>query len=157
MFACEAKFHRKCLIDCMQTPEKWRSGDQVACEMQGSLVEAHQKAFDAVCLTVQTSVLEQNKVVKLSSLHHIYVSALSETAHSNHNYRSANLKAKLMKMFNDQIVFCEMSNSGKFQSPIIFSSALDVKTAVKQAFLLGSTDTIESVGITLRHMIAESY
>ena len=107
----------------MQTPEKWRSEDQVACEMQGSLVEAHQKAFDAVCLTVQTSVLEQNKVVKLSSLHHIYVSALSETAHSNHNYRSANLKAKLMKMFNDQIVFCEMSNSGKFQSPIVFSSA----------------------------------
>ena len=107
----------------MQTPEKWRSGDQVACEMQGSLVEAHQKAFDAVCLIVQPSVLEQNKVVKLSSLHHIYISALSETAHSNRNYRSANLKVKLMKTFNDQIVFCEMSNSGKFQSPIVFSSA----------------------------------
>ena len=157
LFACEAKFHRKCLIDYMQVPEKWRSGDQNACATQSSLVEAHQRAFDVLCITVENDILQQNKVVKLSSLQRVYVSVLGETEHSNTDYRNENLKSKLIKRFGDQLVFCEMSSSGRYQSSIIFSSALDVKSAVKQAFILGSNDNVENVGMALHHVIEQAH
>ena len=156
LFACEAKFHKKCLVDYLQTPEKWRSKDDDARKTQESLVDAHIRAFDVVCSVITTRVLQLNEVLKLSELHKMYVECLAKTQHSNPNYRSENLKAKLIKHFNDQLVFCDMTTSGRFQSAIVFSSLLDVKTAVKQAFLLGSTDAIENVGKTLHHTIIDS-
>ena len=155
LYACEAQFHRKCLIDYLQSPEKWRSEDAKACQMQESLVQAHQRAFQNVCNSVEINVLEKNKLVKLSELQKIYTESLDESEHSNPRFRNENLKAKLIKKYNNQIMFCEMGSSGKYQSSIVFNSSLDIKTAVMQAYVFGSSDAIKDVGNLMHNKIAE--
>ncbi len=66
-----------------------------------------------------------------------------------------------MKAFGEQLIFCNISSSVKFQSMIVFSSAVDLKTAVKEAFLLGSSDGISdelvSISITRLLRVMNSY
>ena len=76
--------------------------------MQESLVQAHQRALQ----DVETNVLEKNKLVKLSELQKIYTESLDKSEHSNPRFRNENLKAKLIKKYNNQIMFCEMGSSG---------------------------------------------
>lgn len=96
LFACEAQFHRKCLIDYMQSSDKWRSEDKDACEMQGSLVEAHKNAFSDVCAIVEAGILIDGKVMKMSTLNDTYKSSLSKSTHNNPHYCNENLKTKLL-------------------------------------------------------------
>ena len=157
LFACEAKFHRKCINDYMQDPEKWRSQDENARQEQISLSEAHQKAFADVCQVVQAEVFQCHKVVRLSHLQQIYTTSLEETDHANPNYRNENLKTKLIKQFADQLIFCDMGMPGQFQSSILFSSSISIGTAVRQAYMLGTSDTVENVGTSVRTLIHESF
>ena len=106
---------------------------------------------------MQEEILQQAKVVQLSHLQQIYVTALESTPHANPDYRSENLKEKLIKEYGSQLSFCDMGGSGQYQSALISSSAVDVQTAVKQAFLLASKNTLESVGLTLHHVISEKH
>ena len=50
-----------------------------------------------------------------------------------------------------------MKTTGTYQSSIVFSFALDIKSAVREAYLLGSVDTIRDVGMTVHHMMSESH
>ena len=141
----------------MQSSDKWRSEDKDACEMQVSLAEAHQNAFNNVCAIVEADILNNGKVMKLSTLNDKYKSSLNMSTHYNPHYHNENLKKKLLKRFSDQLVFIEMKATCPYQSAIVFSAALDVKSAIRESFLLGSVDTIQNIGTTLHHMIAESH
>ena len=120
--------------------------------------ESYKKAFDVVCHIVENDVLNKLKVVKLANLRNVYVSELENTKHANPDYRSEKLKHKLEvhehEPFKDKLSFCDMGN---FRSDIIFSSSIDVNSAVKQAFLLGATDVIEQTGKNLRQFIMDAY
>ena len=157
LFASASHFHRRCLINYMQSSEKWRSKDNDACDKQDSLIEAHEHAFNAVCAIVEADILSNGKMMKLSALNDTYKSSLMNTTHSNPHYRNENLKTKLMKKYPNQLVFAEMKTTGPYQSSIVFSSALEIKSAVREAYILGSADTIRDVGITMHHVIIESH
>ena len=156
LFACEAKYHKTCRQKYMQKPEKWQSADEKARQDQLNLEESHRKAFEAVCHIVENDVLNNLKVLKLTDLRNTYTSELENTKHANPDYRSEKLKHKLEvhEPFKNKLSFCDM---GKFQSYIVFSSAIDVNSAVKQAFQLGSTDVIEQTGKNIRQSIMDAY
>ena len=97
----------------------------------------------------------KNKLVKLSELQKVYTESLDKSEHSNPRYRNENLKAKLIKKYKNQIMFCEMGSSGKYQSSIVFNSSLYIKTAVMQAYVSGSSDAIKDVRNLMHNKIAE--
>jgi len=154
LFASEAKFHKTCPMNYMQKPEKWRSTDDEAQHHQGELEEAHRQAFDVVCKAIERDVLMAKKIMKLSDLRQMYVTTLQTTKYANPDYRASKLKLKLEKHepFRERLSFCDLG-----KSYIIFSSTIDVQTAVKQAFQLGSRDMIENAGSHLRLSILDDF
>ena len=154
LFASEAKFHKTCRMKYMQKPEKWRSIDEEAQHHQGELEEAHRQAFDVVCDAIERDVLMAKKIMKLSDLRQMYVTSLQTSKYANPDYRGSKLKLKLEKHepFRERLSFCDMG-----KSYIIFSTAIDVQTAVKEAFQLGSRDMIESAGSHLRLSILDDF
>ena len=97
----------------------------------------------------------KNKLVKLSELQKVYTESLDKSEHSNPRYRNENLKAKLIKKYKNQIMFCEMGSSGKYQSSIVFNSSLYIKTAVMQVYVFDSSDAIKDVSNLMHSKIAE--
>lgn len=156
LFACEAKFHKNCRMNYMQNADKWRSTDTEARQEQLDLEEAHQIAFKFVCDLIENDVLHEHKVLRLSDLREKYVAILDENHCSNPDYRSHKLKQKLDRHepFQGKLSFCEM---GKFQSSILFSTAITVETAIRHAFQLGSIDMVENVGKSVHKSIAEGF
>ena len=95
LFASEAQFHRKCLINYMQSSKKWQSKDNDAFEMQDSLIEAYEHAFNGVCAIVEADILNNGEMMKLSTLNDAYKSSLMSTTHNNPHYNNENLKTKV--------------------------------------------------------------
>ena len=154
LFACEAKFHKNCRISYMQNSEKWRTTDTKARQQQLSLEEAHKRAFEVICDVIEKEVLADHNVVKLSDLRETYVSSLKENNFYNPDYRSHKRKMKLERHepFRNRLSFCEL---GKFKSYILFSSSIELQTAMKQAFQLGSLDMLQNVGTHIRESIID--
>ena len=134
LFACEAQFHRKCSTDYVQSSDKWQSENKDDCEMEVSLVEDQQNAFNDACAIVEADILNNGKVMKLSTLNDKCKSSLNMSTDCNPHRRNDNLKKKLLKRFPGQLVFTEMKATCPYQSAIVFSAALDVKSAIKESF-----------------------
>lgn len=156
LFACEAKYHRSCRTKYIQRPEKWRSTDSEQCQRQAELEYAHRCAFQSVCQVVDNAIIQAKGMMRLTDLRQTYVSALDQTAYPNPDYRSENLKMKLMKHagYQNQLSFCDMQCS---KTNIVYSSSIDVDTAVKLAFKLGSSDVIENTGLEVRQTILQTH
>ena len=69
-------------------------------------------------------------------------SKLAETEFSNPNYRSENLKVNLEKTYGKKILvmFIKMETHGKFESYLVASSDIDLESAIRCAYDLGSAD-----------------
>ena len=50
-----------------------------------------------------------------------------------------------------------MNASRKYQSTIVFNSAIDVNSAIEQSFILGFNDSYECVGMVVNHEIKKTY
>lgn len=155
LFACEAKYHRKCHIDYMQKPEKWLSESSEAIEENAEMQAAHSQAFNCVCGQVEKDILRGNKILKLSNLRSLYIKELAKTPYANDNFRSEKLKTKLQQKYGEMLLFCEMNTAGTYQSQLVYSSAMDVQTAVRESFRLGAIDVIENTGTLLRQSIID--
>ena len=96
------------------------------------------------------------KKLKLADLRQVYILYLEKTEHINLNYQNEKLKTKLEghDPFKRKLLFCDM---GIFQTCIVYSSAIDVHTAVKLAFQLGTTDVIKKPGLHLQETILNEY
>jgi hypothetical protein len=73
----------------------------------------------------------------LNELREIYVSKLAETEFSNANYRSENLKVNLEKTYGKKIMFIKMET---FESYLVASSDIDLESAIRCAYDLGSAN-----------------
>ena len=150
LFACEAQYHPSCRNKYCQNPEKWRSKDEDSKERQSHTEKAHREAFDIVKSFIERFVILGKSVVKLNELREIYVSKLAETEFSNPNYRSENLKVNLEKTYGKKIMFIKMETHGKFESYLVASSDIDLESAIRCAYDLGSADTIGDTASLLR-------
>ena len=159
LFACEAKFHKSCRTKYLQKPDKWRSTNVQNKDKQVQLTEAHNHAFHDVCEVIDTDVLRDKKMVKLTDLVKTYIASLELTEFANPNFRGENFKIKLEKHeeYKDRLAFCKLYSSAKMQSYIVYSSDIDVNNAVRLAYELASTDMIQEAGTYLRRVIFDSF
>ena len=119
---------------------------------------AHAKAFDCVCAIVDINILQKMAVMKLDHLRDRYISHLKGTEYSNEGYRSEKLKAKLVKHYEKKISFQPLrSDSGHFESYLVFNSMADLGKAVMQAYLLGKTDKTRDVALSLRSDVQKAH
>ena len=86
-----------------------------------------------------------------------YVSKLAETKFSNPNYRSENLKVILEKTYGKKIMFIKMETHGKFESYLVASSDIDLESAIRCAYDLGSADKIGDTASLLRQEINDMF
>ena len=89
-----------------------------------------------VCDVIDEDIITHKKVMKLSDLLQVYVSALENTNYPNAKYTGENLKAKLTKndVYKDKLAFCPLDHKGKFPSYLVYCSDIDVESAIKCAF-----------------------
>lgn len=99
---------------------------------------------------IDEDVLHESKIVKLTDLCHLYISALEETDHPNPNFRGENLMEKLENHYLDRVSFCSL---GTFRSYILYSSDIDMNKAIQYSYELGSRDTIEEAGTQLHQVL----
>lgn len=67
LFACEAKYHKACLLKYSQKPEKSQSTHNGKCERQTELEEAHKTEPMSLSMLINTEIIE-NKILKLTDL-----------------------------------------------------------------------------------------
>ena len=153
LFAREAHYHRSCLKKYSQDPCNWRSSNEESKNMQKQSDIAHQKAFDAVCQIIDNDVLLEKKVMKLGDLCQVYILNLQGTQFANPNYKAERLKSKLEKhdhyVLSLSFVLLEQASKGY----LVYSSNIDVVSAMKSAFKLGSIGMMRSVADDLRNDI----
>ena len=109
----------------------WRSLDDAQKDRQLDMEAVHKAAFIKVCSIINEKLITHRGIIKLSDLRSIYVKGLEDTAFSNPNYRSENLKVKLKNTYGEKITFAPIGSSGKFQTCLVYSSAIDVGALVK--------------------------
>ena len=117
------------------------------------------EAFDIVKSFIERFVISGKSVVKLNEPMEIYVSKLAETEFSNPNYRSENLKVNLEKTYGKKILvmFIKMETHGKFESYLVASSDIDLESAIRCAYDLGSADKIGDTTSLLRQEINDMF
>ena len=101
-------------------------------------------------------------VIKLCDLREHYVKELEQTEFANSNYRAEKLRNKLQKhpSIGKNVSFTsfhENDTSGKFKSQLLFSNAIDVESAVKRAYELGTVDRAKEVAKSLRESILQAH
>ena len=158
-FACEAHYHRSCQKDYTRDPTKWRSTNEQEKTKQEGLQEAHRQAFSAVCQQIDQEILKEKDILKLSDLLEVYKTALQETQYPNPNYRGENLKAKLetSEFYKEKLAFSPLFNKGKFPTYLVYSSHIDVGSAIRCAYELGTKDLVIEVAGFLRKVILEAF
>jgi hypothetical protein len=159
LFACEAQFHQSCRRQyiCNHNPSKWRSENEKERTKQLQLEEAHMKAFANVCCVIDEHVIGDLQVAKLSGLCQIYISRLEDTEFPNADYRGEKLKVKLEKYYGDKLSFTPLDSNDKFRTLLVYSSQIDVGTAVKCSYELGTMDMMGEAARFLRKTIIESF
>ena len=103
---------------------------------------------------IERFVILGKSVVKLNELREIYVSKLAETEFSNANYRSENLKVNLEKTYGKKIMFIKMET---FESYLVASSDIDLESAIRCAYDLGSANKIGDTTSLLRQEINDMF
>ena len=94
---------------------------------------AHECFFQRASEVISKEVLNDQKVLKLTDLVQLYISALERTDFPNVNYRREKLKARLEKRYGKQITFCKFNT--KCRLLLVYSAILKLKTAVQNACL----------------------
>ena len=91
----------------------------------------------------------------LVELNKLYIDELEKTDFPNPNYRSSKLKAKLEHSDLKNILGFSLLNKGDstFSTYIVFNSGIDVDTAIRSAYDIGSKDHIIDVAMYLRKKI----
>lgn len=164
LFAAEAKHHRSCLMSFRTAFANYERGicraDKGKETDQFQMSAAHEKAFRTVLQHIQTSIIQQNEVVRLSALRLLYVDELARNGYENVNYRSEKL---LKRLQNDPVknsVYFTKVDHGKGNAIsfwLVCSINITVSNALSRAFALGSTDKYQDVALLLRGTILKAH
>ena len=149
--------HPSCRYSYINLSVHWRSSKEDQKQRQRSLEAAHNSAFDAVSSVIDQEIIRNQKIISLNDIKKIYVEALSCTDHKNEKYRSENLKSRLIKIYGKHIAFSAPVSKGRFQSSLVYSTAMDIDKAIFLAYQLGSTDGIRDTALKEREDIVVSH
>ena len=156
LFACEAQFHAKCRKE--YTRKRTRVSTDFELKSQQSEMElAHADAFKEVCVIVDDKLIKDGGIIKLSDLRTTYVKSLEKTAFANPKYRSENLKAKLIKCYNEHLSFVQLGSQGKYQSSLVYKSSIDTGSLVRLTYELSSADRLSTMALQLYDSITEKF
>ena len=156
LFACEAQFHARCRKEYTRKPTSV-STDFALKSQQTEMEQAHVNAFKEVCVIVDDKLIKDCGIIKLSDLRTTYVKSLEKTPFANPKYRSENLKAKLIKCYNEHISFVQLGSQGKYQSSLVYKSSIDTGSLVRLTFELSSADRLSTMALQLYESISEKF
>ena len=100
------------------------------------------KPLFPVCEVVSKEVLNNQMVIKLTDLVHLYVNVFGSTDFPNPNYRSEKLKDKLQSKDGNQINFCKIETKGRFVSLLVYNARMKIEIAIENAFQLRSVSDL---------------
>ena len=158
-FACEASFHSSCYRRYQRSPTHWGSANEENERGQDDFEESHRTASTKVCDVTGKKIIQGQRIMKLSDLCEMYVSALEKTTHSKPDYKAGKLKKKWEKSGTkgQKLPFCSLNSEGKCKSHIVYNSDVSTDRCVTLAYELGSTDIVQHVALYLRNMISEAF
>ncbi len=96
--------------------------------------------------------------MKMVDLNQLYTESLHQSDFPSENYRADRLKAKIQRdsSYSEKILFSKLSH-GSTRSFIVYSSDIDVSTAVRHGYELGSLDRMKDAGSSLHQAITQSF
>ena len=123
---------------------------------QIALEKAHVAEFRSVSAVIDEEIMNRKKILKLSDLLTLYTDYLEKTSFPNPNFRSYKLKKKIENSdaYQGRLAFCHM---GEFQSYILYNSCIDLDSAVRESYRLGTTDTLALVGTNMHQLILQAH
>ena len=88
----------------------------------------------------------------------LFISSLDAMMFPNKNYKSGKLIVKLQGslIYGSKLFFIHLGHKGRFQVDLVYSSEVDMGTAVKWAHQLGTADPIIAA-LTLREIILSAF
>ena len=120
-------------------------------------LKSHTKLFLHIFQVVDNEILRNKNVMKLAGLCSTYKDALQLTKHTNPNYRADKLKRNLQSRYGQKLCFCQTYKGGKFNSFLVYNSAMSTNKAVILAYELGSSDMIQDVALYIRKTITDAF
>ena len=120
---------------------------------------AHSFAFDKVSEIINKSIIQKQKVLKLTELREVYNDSLNNTPYANSDYRSEKLKDKIENhpTFSKQVSFLSLNNTSKFESHLVYNSRTSVETALHEAYTLGNLNAHENMAKHIHSAILERF
>ena len=107
---------------------------------------------------LRDKVIGAMQVIKLEELKMVYVEELEKTDCKNRKFRGEKLKRKIEKhnMFSKKVSFVKLQEGTKTSTYLLFSRQMDVGSALRDAYKLGTQDNIREVALAVRKSIFEA-
>ena len=101
--------------------------------------EQHKKTFEYICQYVKEHILEKSHVVRMSYLRELYCTHMQNhyPDHYNKNYKTDNLKSKLIAFFGTKINFWQRYEG---TCDLLYSDEVPKGHAISAAFQNATTD-----------------
>ena len=160
LFSAEAKYHESCFKSFCTTFFNYERGINRAKEPKHTeMLAAHEKALASVQDHIQIHVVQQNEVIRLSSLRLLFIEELKWNGYENENYRSEKLLKRLQNDPIQHVSFMKIiaDKSGSMSFWLVYSSKITVVDALAQAYTLGSEDKFENAALLLRSNIQQAF
>ena len=164
LFAVEAKHHPSCLRSFRTAFANYERGilraEGANYTVHASMAAAHKKALVSVLAHIQTHVVQQNEVLRLTSLRLLYIEELERNGYENSSYRSEKLLKRIQNdPINDHVSFTKVDHdkADAVSFWLVYSSNITVADAIARAFTLGSADKYQDVALHLRHNIMQAF
>jgi len=102
--------------------------------------EAHMKAYASICTYVESSLIADGNVERMTMLHDKYVTFVQEhiPGYSTDQFRTARMKECLVNHFGNRIKFWLPSR--RFTSELVYAADLDTGEAVQTAYEAAASD-----------------
>ena len=162
LFAVEAKHHFGCMKDFRTKYFNFQRKKKLEMSNCNKAQSAaiHSKAFEVILSHVQTQVVQQNKVLRLTELQSLYNDSLRKQGYDNPNYRSSKIIKRLEShAINESLCYTNVSGpkGGSVVITLIHSSHLTVANALSEAYHLGGLDKYQDVALVLRGLILRAF
>ena len=164
LFSCEAKYHRKCQQDFMNTKRdrSFRRDSEETKSTQAKMEEVHQNAFESVKQVIQADVIQKQGIMRFYNLLDVYRDALKGTDFENDKYRAEKLKRKIERNteLSNKVAFCfPQKNLKQFETVLVYSTDMKMDDAVRASFDLGMAlaDKVRETALEIRKYILEAF
>ena len=162
LFACEANYHNSCkaaYVNYMYKKAEITESDKKHKKFVNDRNAAHKVAYETVVSYINKHIVCPKKLCKLTDLTAVYIRALSDTDFPSPDFRSDDLKSKLL---NDEY-FSNLISLVKVQLPrnicvnLVYSTGIDIGEAIAAAYKLANRDIHKQCAVELAANIKSVY